>query len=145
MPIRRFLVGARASARSLAAGPAAGEQAILDLLVERTGELLPPGFAVTRSEVNLRLTGPGRSAIWTPIFVMRSELPAAQRLEIVFQSYAQKLQRLLSAGLGEPWPAANSPPHTLVTDDTVSVWWGDEMPGTRSVKMRPRALHDIGM
>jgi hypothetical protein len=146
IPLAKLVVAARASARSLAAGPAAGEQEILDQLVERTDEIVPDGFTVARSEASVRVSGCGRTALWTPLFAVRSELPADERLKIVFESYAQKLQQVLTRGLGEPWPAPNSTPHADISDETVSVWWGEgESAATAAAAMRPIARRDLGI
>jgi hypothetical protein len=145
----KLIVAGRAAIRSLAAGPAPGEEQILVSLELRTKQILPEGFEVHRSDVALRLTGAGtsggRTAIWTPTFAWRSTFPVDERLSMVFQSYAQQVQQFLARAQGYPWPAAGAKPHTSVTTELVSVWWGGAAEGDCVRRLQPIARSDLGV
>lgn len=127
---RRILTAVRDNVSSLALGSGAGEEILLTLLEERTKQILPAHFEVHRADTYLRLSGvgplAGRMVVWTPVFVLRSKLPRDQRLNLVFQSYAEKVQQFVTKTQHSPWPSPGAAPHVSITDGSVSVWWGGE-------------------
>jgi hypothetical protein len=133
----------------MAAGPADGEAALLAILEERTRGIMPEYFAVERSDVSLKITGieafARRSTFWTPIFVLRSRLPAEERLNIIFRSYAQHVQQFLTKASRTPWPAKDAAPHVDVSEDAILVWWGGDAWDEAVAHIPPVLRKDLGI
>lgn len=146
---RRIIAAFRENARNVAAGPVEGEHAVLEILEERTRSILPRNFQVQRSEVSLRIFGvdasSGRSCVWTPTFVLRSKLPVEERLNIVFQSYAECVQRFMTNAQQSPWSARDACGHAEVGEVTISVWWGGPSEAEALMRLEPIARGELGI
>jgi hypothetical protein len=146
---RRVISAFRETARNVAAGPVEGERAVLEILEERTRSILPKNFQVQRSEASLRISGVdasfGRSVVWSPTFVLRSKLPVEERLNIVFQSYAERVQQFMTNAQQSPWSAQGARGHAEVGDVTISVWWGGASEAEALIRLEPIARGELGI
>ena len=147
--VRAILAGVRANTRSIASGPADGEEMIIETLVSRIDELLMgEDFEVSVSASMITITGikkfRGKSTTLMPVFILRTPLPLAERLTLVFESVSRGLQEFLASAYGRPWPAPTATPHVVVGDELISVWWGGETE-TEAVKcFRPIVRKELG-
>ena len=146
---RRIIDAFRETGRNMAAGPVEGERAVLEILEERTRSILPKNFQVQRSEASLRISGIdasfGRSVVWTPTFVLRSQLPVEERLNILFQSYAERVQQFMTSAQESPWPARGACGHAEVGELAVSVWWGGPSEAEALIRLEPIARGELGI
>lgn len=148
--IPAILRGLRANTRSVASGPAEGEERIINALASRITELLVgEDFEVSTSSSTVTITGiekfHGKSNTLMPVFIWRAPLPLSERLTLVFESASRRLQEFLTAAYGRPWPAPNVDSHVTIGDELISVWWGGETEAEAIKRFRPISRKELGV
>jgi hypothetical protein len=124
----RILRAGQSVIRALAHEPLSGEHALILALASRTREIVPQDeFVVTTDGLSVTLSGTdafsGHTNVLMLVFILRSEVPLHQRLELALHSYGERLEGFLSNAYGAPWPIANAQLHVSVDIETMELWW----------------------
>ena len=134
----------------LAAGPAAGERALIEMMATRTQEMLSPDeFSVSSDGKTIVVRGVGgflgKTNFLMPMFIWRAPLPLTQRLDMLCRSHGKRLQEFLSGARGEAWPAEGADLHISITGEAISMWWGGPNEDEAVLRMRPILREEIGV
>jgi hypothetical protein len=126
------------------------ERAIVAGIVERTEELLcEEPFEVSSNGTFIRVTGTGEMAGKTTVMMQglmwRATLDVDERLRMIFESYAARLQQFMSKATGSAWPQQDCAPRVTVTREAISVAWEDTKGHELVRELRTISRADIGL
>jgi hypothetical protein len=120
------------------------------VIAERIAEVLPGhGFQLKLVHPIISVNGVGEmygnGYSTAPAIIWYLQLPASQRLQMIFENQARELQRFLSNVRGEPWPGQRSQPHVHVTASMIHAWWGGSAEADAVVRLRPISRAEVGV
>lgn len=123
---------------------------LVSTLCTRLAEVLPRNqFEVTIEHSDaIRIRGLGNrhgDTMWLTLgAVWRAQLPAEERLEILFRTVSRRVQSFVSRR-NRPWPTKEARPGVLINEEKILVWWGGPCVTGAAVALRPILRRDIGI
>lgn len=150
MNLASVMRGIRGTLQSLATDPAPNGHQLIEAMSERVAEIVDSTECeVTTDGKTIKLVGinrrQGNTVSVMPFFILRSSLPADQRLKMAFEALAKSTQRFLTSCGGPAWPAPGIEPHVTVSGETINVWWGGSNEADATVRLRPLDRSELGV
>jgi hypothetical protein len=133
--------------RLVTTGPIPNEQALIQAMAERVGEVVDGDGTVKTDGKLIHITGRnrlyGNSTTFAPHMLLRA-LPDDEGLVVAFEKLAETLQRFLGP-CAKGRSSSNGLPHVVVTDETIRVWWGGATEADALVRLRPFSRRELGV
>jgi hypothetical protein len=148
MNLAGMLRNIRETREILTSEPIPNERQLVEAMHERVTEVVDPSAGEVSTDgktITLVSRRRGKMTTVAPFVVLRSGLPADERLKIVFEALAKNIQRFLSECEGQTWPGRGIQPHVAVSDATINVWWGGPSQDDAKVRLRPIDREELGV